>query len=76
MLMNISYPFDVVSLYSNVPINSSLELVDDWLLNNNIPNEEVQDYIKLIRICMNQNMFLFNNKYYSQTYMEPIWVIL
>lgn len=60
--------FDVVSFYPNIPIQTSLELVEDRILSNNIQNEEVQEYFKLIQICMNQNALLFNGKYYSHTY--------
>lgn len=60
--------FDVVSFYANVPIQTSLELFEDWILSYNIPNEEVQKYFKLKQICINQNVLLFNDKYYSHTY--------
>lgn len=62
--------FYVVGLYPNVPINTSLKLVEDWLLSNSLPNEEVEDYIKLIRICMNQNPFWF--KYHSKIFLTAM----
>src|SRR5436190_3915956 len=58
--------FDVEALYPNVPMDKTLNLVNDWLLSLNLSPQEIKEYMILINLCMKQNTFQFNNKYYTQ----------
>lgn len=59
--------FDVESLYPSIPIEETIEMIDDWLLKQNLPPEKIRLYKTLLKLCMNQNQFQFANKYYKQT---------
>lgn len=58
--------FDVTSLFPSVPVKQTLVYLKDMLLDNGLDNEKVQQFINLADICMLQNFFQFNNKYYQQ----------
>lgn len=60
--------FDVTSLYPNVPIPETMDIIKRWLESmNNISKEVIEEYIILINICMNQNTFQFKDLFYTQT---------
>src|SRR5436190_6838577 len=58
--------FDVVSLYPNVPIDVTIEIIKDWLTSINLTTNEVNEYTRLIKLCMNQTTFQFNDLFYTQ----------
>ena len=59
--------FDVVSLYTNVPVEKSISLLSNYLHTNNIklqiPTKEI---IRLCTLCTNQTFFQFNNELFKQ----------
>lgn len=60
--------FDVTALFPNVPITETLIILRKWLESNDIPLAKIDLYIRLTKMCMDQNCFLFNGKIYQQTF--------
>lgn len=58
--------FDVTALYPNVPIQFTITLFQKWFENLGLSKKEQNEYTLLINTCMSQNVFKFNEKYYSQ----------
>ncbi|XP_045535026.1 uncharacterized protein LOC123721196 [Papilio machaon] len=54
--------FDVDSLFTNVPIKDSIDVIKVILNKNNIPME----YAKLLEHCLVTSYFLYNGQYYKQ----------
>ena len=59
--------FDVVNLYTNVPIPQFLEFLAEKLINIDLPIP-INNFILLIEIFLRQNVFSFNNKFYKQIF--------
>lgn len=57
--------FDVVSLYPSIPIPEALECIDLWLCDSNLSDEVAYLYSSIMKLCMNQNQFQYDNKYYT-----------
>uniref|UniRef100_A0A8D9BBF2 Nicotine oxidoreductase n=1 Tax=Cacopsylla melanoneura TaxID=428564 RepID=A0A8D9BBF2_9HEMI len=55
---------DIVNMYGNIPKS---ELVDVLIKNNFKEYEHKEELISLVKLCLNQNYFQFNNQFYSQT---------
>ncbi|XP_031639271.1 uncharacterized protein LOC116351323 [Contarinia nasturtii] len=64
----IQVSFDVESLFPNVPMNIVMDMLRDWLITNNLPKDEIEQLINLTHICMNENWFQFNEKYFRQDF--------
>jgi hypothetical protein len=60
--------FDVTALFPSIPIVETMAILESWLNENDIPESEIQEYIKLTNLCMKQNAFQFNNKFYIQNF--------
>ncbi|XP_055307900.1 uncharacterized protein LOC129572021 [Sitodiplosis mosellana] len=60
--------FDVESLYPNIPIDVTLQLLEHWLQSNQLEHEVVRELVRLTKICMDENWFRFNDKYYRQNF--------
>ncbi|XP_055307948.1 uncharacterized protein LOC129572066, partial [Sitodiplosis mosellana] len=60
--------FDVESLYPNIPIGVTLQLLEQWLQSNQLEYEVVRELVRLTKICMDENWFRFNDKYYRQNF--------
>ena len=60
--------FDIVSLFPNIPIPDTINILENLLEKNNISKQKIFEYIKLTNLCMRQNTFKFNNNYFQQTY--------
>jgi hypothetical protein len=58
--------FDVSSLFPSVPIPQTLEYFKELLLENHLDDKIVKEYIQLTEICMKQNIFQINDKFYQQ----------
>jgi hypothetical protein len=56
--------FDVSSLFPSVPIPQTLEHLKELLLENHLDDKIVMEYIQLTEICMKQNIFQINDKFY------------
>ena len=75
VLSSLSFPlgsvmtsFDVTSLFTNVPIEETINIVMDSLFNNinEIRGISNIDFRKLLRLCIKDNHFIFNKDHYAQ----------
>jgi len=58
-LIDIMVSFDVVSLYTNIPINKVVDVI------NHITNPNTT---KLVEVCLTSTFFNFEDEFYKQTY--------
>jgi len=59
--------FDVQNLYTSIPVNEAIILLDKELRKNvTLSDEQVNEIVNLTRTILQQNYFQFNNKFYSQ----------
>ena len=60
--------FDVTSLFTNVPIEETVNIVMDSLFSNTdeIRGIDKADFRKLLRLCLKDNHFIFNKDHYVQ----------
>lgn len=57
---------DVDSLFTNVPHQECLHILENMFEKQRLVPGEREDLISLTNLCMNQNYFRFNNQYYRQ----------
>ena len=59
--------FDVVSLFTKVPIDDLFDYLSRYLINHNfdIPSTDI---IKLLELCVRDSKFTFNGKFYKQVF--------
>jgi hypothetical protein len=55
--------FDDVALFPNIPINSALEFMNDWLLSLNLKDEKRSAFMEIAESCMALNLY----DHYKQT---------
>ena len=64
--------FDVVSLFTKVPISLALSTVEDLLnKDSNLDSRtslNVTDIMGLLKLCLESNDFVFKNNYYHQKF--------
>jgi len=64
---------DVISLFTNVPIESITDILEEkWSFietHSTIPKEE---FFNAINLVLHSTFFVFNNKFYKQTYGAPM----
>ena len=58
--------FDAEALFLSIPVEKLIKYLEKLLNDIGLQKEEVEDYIKLTRIYVEQNYFSFSNKYYRQ----------
>lgn len=58
---------DVDSLFTNVPVNETLDIMTRLLEMKRLHPIEISEIVELTQICMKQNYFKFNDKIYLQT---------
>ena len=60
--------FDVVSLFTNIPINETIDICLKLLFKNKelVHNLTKTQFKKLLIYCVKQNHFVFNGKIYDQ----------
>lgn len=59
--------FDIVNLFTNVPVDQTLDIVKDHLnKDSNLLPEAITELLTLLKEALKQNYFKFNDKYYSQ----------
>ncbi|GJQ85143.1 hypothetical protein Trydic_g9087 [Trypoxylus dichotomus] len=61
-------PFDVVSLFPNVSIDTTVNMPKEFLEQNHIPPDITEEYLRLTQICMDLTVFSFNNNHYQQIF--------
>lgn len=57
--------FDVKNLFSSIPPLETVEIIQNKLLSNKSNPLIAQDIINLLKICLEQNYFQFNNTIYN-----------
>jgi len=58
--------FDITNLYTIVPINETIQLLHNMLIENNTPSTHIQEIITLTKLITSQNYFTHNHKFYKQ----------
>lgn len=58
--------YDVVSLFPSIPMKETLALLKKWLMTNNVSSSRVEMYLDLTKLCMDQNIFTYDGKFYIQ----------
>lgn len=67
--------FDVTALFPSVPVKEAINLLEDWLLKQSEDTtwkNKVRSYLKLTRLCMEENYFVFRGNFYKQTKGAPM----
>lgn len=59
--------FDVVALFPSIPIEITIGFLKEWLNELKIENNKIKELINLTKLCMSQNVFQFNEKFYEQS---------
>ncbi|XP_062711417.1 uncharacterized protein LOC134289523 [Aedes albopictus] len=60
--------FDVTALFPNVPVNDALNSLQRHLERCRVPRHQIEAYLSVAEVCMNQNYFSFRGKFYKQTF--------
>jgi len=64
---------DVTSLFTNVPIDLALEILDErWVLIQRHTCLPRNEFLLAIKFVLHSTFFLFNKKYYRQTFGAPM----
>ena len=58
--------FDITNMYTNIPIQETIEIITDKLKKQNESNEYITQIKNSLNKILNQNYFKFNNKIYKQ----------
>lgn len=58
--------FDIVNMYSNIPIEETLRITKDLLIQNQVEIVKVDEVMGLLKIITSQNYFQHNNKFHTQ----------
>ena len=58
--------FDMVGLFPSIPIDKLPTLLKKWLEDVGVNSKEIEEYIILTRLCIEQNFFSFNEIFYRQ----------
>lgn len=66
--------YDVTSLFTNVPIDHALKLIErDWNKKSHLTNIPKDIFLKLLKFCLvDNNYFLYNDKFYRQVSGAPM----
>ena len=60
--------YDVCSLFTNIPLNETIDLAVDIIFDNNRSVNIIKPQLKNLSVfATSQNHFLFNNEIYDQT---------
>lgn len=60
--------FDVKSLFPSIPVDKALECLKTWLCSNGVSQQLTTMYIEMTELCMEQNIFQFDGKFYRQNH--------
>lgn len=58
--------FDVTNLFTTVPNAEAVKIVGDLLRGSGVDENKVIDILALLNLCLSQNFFKFNDKFYQQ----------
>ena len=61
--------FDISSLYTNVPVLETINIICDSVFNNDLifHNFTKEDFCKLLHLAVDDTYFIFNETLYKQT---------
>ena len=61
--------FDISSLYTNVPVLETIDIICDSVFNNDsiFHNFSKEDFCKLLHLAVDDTYFIFNETLYKQT---------
>lgn len=59
--------FDVVSLFTKVPVDEAIDCFENRLINANLSAIEINDIITLTKLCVESPFFVYDGQYYEQT---------
>lgn len=62
---HIMVSFDVVNLYSSIPIQETTAIIKTYLENNMYEPNEICTIMEIINVVIEQNFFMFDNKIYK-----------
>ncbi len=67
---------DVVSLFTKIPVQRALHIVEERITNDssfgNRTNLSIENFMSLLRLCLNSSDFSFRNTFYRQTFGCPM----
>jgi len=69
---NILISLDVISLFTNIPQDLAIEIINRWTLIENNTNIPMEDFISAIKLILSSTFFTFNNKIYRKTFDTPM----
>ena len=58
---------NVVGLFPSIPIDITTTFLKDWLEELKIETNKINELLNLTKLCMSQNVFQFQNKFFEQT---------
>ncbi|MGH9701260.1 MAG: reverse transcriptase domain-containing protein, partial [Candidatus Acidiferrales bacterium] len=58
--------FDVTNMFSNIPNDDCINIINQILFKKNINPIIQQEILLMLDLCINENYFQFNNEYYQQ----------
>lgn len=59
---------DVESLYPNIPVPEALDIANNWLFESELSDKKADVLFRAMKLCMNQNEFMYNGIWYKQTF--------
>jgi hypothetical protein len=59
--------YNIKDLYINLPIEETIRITKNWMTMNNINEDLIKQYTKLIAITLNQNYFEYHGTIYKPT---------
>lgn len=62
---DIMVSFDIKAMFDNIPVQKALVYLKRWL-EPQLPKEKVELFVQMATVCMDQNCFLANGKFYKQ----------
>lgn len=58
--------FDVAALFPSIPLEETFKYLEVWLEDNELEERAIRDFMVLTKLCMKQNVFGFNKKFFRQ----------
>ncbi len=58
--------FDIQNMYPNIPTDKCINLIEDLLYQSDLPDFVAEDLLRILKSCLKQNFFKFNNTTYIQ----------
>ena len=72
LLKNMDFPlnskiisFDVRSMYSKISVSKAISLMVELLKGLNVPQDTIEEFKKLIQVCIGKNVCLFRKSTYK-----------